>query len=161
MPSMLLVACCAGGTCGNEFCTMAAMLSSKSRITREQDFHSALGVFGVVLILFAGGGGCGIKIDPIPCSAKEIGQLGPVSYSDDIRVLMENNCKVCHSSNRVGLERYGAPEASNFDTYEQTRAQGAQVVARTIAETMPPLGPSLSRQKRCLLQAWGEQEHPP
>ena len=104
--------------------------------------------------------GCGVKEDPIPCSDEDILQAGEVRYLEHLQPAIEANCLPCHSSERTGKERFGAPANKNFNTREGVMEHADAMVGRAVAGTMPPDGQRMSIEVRCALEAWGRQGYP-
>lgn len=79
---------------------------------------------------------------------------GDVSWATDIQPIFANYCTGCHSSERTGASRGGAPSSYDFDTYEGARASadvGLNAIAR---RRMPPGGVQVPAADQALLRAW-------
>ncbi|OGG02748.1 MAG: hypothetical protein A3F83_11545 [Candidatus Glassbacteria bacterium RIFCSPLOWO2_12_FULL_58_11] len=76
-----------------------------------------------------------------------------VTYAAQIQKLITDNCLGCHSFQKTGITRYGAPANSNYDTYEQLVSNAVTVNAYIQAGQMPPDG-GLSAADRKLFQDW-------
>ena len=68
------------------------------------------------------------------------------------------NCLQCHSSNRTGGDRRGAPSSINFDTYEAAVTNLSDAISEAVTDTaMPPsrsgISPLNDEQANALL-AW-------
>jgi len=104
----------------------------------------------VILLLFlltALIGGCGSS-HPAQVTAPKT-----VTYTAQIQKLVTDNCLSCHSFQKTGVTRYGAPANSNYDTYEQLVSNAVTVNSYIQAGQMPPDG-GLSAADRKLFQDW-------
>jgi len=96
---------------------------------------------------------CGDKADPF----RSVDDPGfKVTYTDQIKVILDNNCVLCHDSEKQGAERNGAPLDVNLDTYENAVAVAERANIQIQAGTMPPTG-GLPTELRALFQQWIDQ----
>lgn len=67
-------------------------------------------------------------------------------------------CTNCHSSEREGLNRNGAPPSLNFDTYEGAAPAAPRMVTQVSMGNMPPppSGFSLTAEEKAELFVWAE-----
>jgi hypothetical protein len=74
------------------------------------------------------------------------------------------NCLACHSSDKVGPDRNGAPANVNWDTYEAAQPNAEQAIVRAVEEeSMPPDGsgiPKLNEEQKAAMLAWQEAGFP-
>ena len=65
-------------------------------------------------------------------------------------------CTECHSSDKTGAARHGAPETANFDTYEGVEARWNYIIemATGFNPRMPPQEPRPTDEEREVLYAW-------
>lgn len=78
---------------------------------------------------------------------------------DGIRAkVFATNCLSCHSSDKVGADRNGAPPEVNFDTYEATGPNAERAIVRAVDEmAMPPASsgiPVLTEEQKTAMLAW-------
>ena len=99
--------------------------------------------------------GCGDKIDPLAGPGGDVGT--DVTYTGQIKQVLDTNCIRCHSSDRQGAERNGAPPSVNLDTYEGAVDASARALVRIQAGTMPPDTGGIPQGDRDLFQAWVDQ----
>jgi hypothetical protein len=68
------------------------------------------------------------------------------------------NCLACHSSDKVGAARNGAPPDVNWDTYEATLPNADLAIVRAVEQgSMPPDGsgiPKLNEAQKTAMLAW-------
>ncbi|WP_027157130.1 c-type cytochrome [Methylobacter luteus] len=68
------------------------------------------------------------------------------------------NCLACHSSEKVGAARNGAPPNVNYDTYEATEPNAERAIVSAVEEeSMPPTGsgiPKLNDEQKAAMLAW-------
>lgn len=95
--------------------------------------------------------GCGEKIDPLLGDYEPVD--GGVTYSEDMKPILDENCIRCHAADKSGPDRNGAPMSVNFDTYDGASASAAAANVRVQSGTMPPTG-QLDRADRVLFQQW-------
>jgi mono/diheme cytochrome c family protein len=97
--------------------------------------------------------GCGSKQDPVHKEAGGTTVSGAVTFSGQIKSLLDKNCVACHSSDLQGAEeRNGAPPQYNFNTYQDAKASARDANHRIQAGVMPPSAP-LDDSDRALFQA--------
>ena len=67
-------------------------------------------------------------------------------------------CTNCHSSEREGIERNGAPPSLNFNTYEGAAPAAPRMVVQVSMGSMPPplSGFSLTPEEEDELYVWAE-----
>jgi hypothetical protein len=79
-----------------------------------------------------------------------------VTYDDDVfpRVF-QPFCLECHSAQRTGADRFGAPPGLDYDTYDLAiqNANETLAVGEVVAGTMPP-GGALSQELMALMLSW-------
>jgi len=105
---------------------------------------------------------CGDKKDAVQVSdSSDSGKPAnsSISYTDDIKPLLEANCLRCHSENKMGGDRNGAKIGVNFDTYSLAVANAKRANTRIQNGSMPP-GGGISAEERQLFQLWLEQDTP-
>jgi uncharacterized membrane protein len=112
-------------------------------------------VFAVAAVVFQLG--CGEKIDPVSGDFDPVD--GGVTYSEDMKPILDENCIRCHASDKSGPERNGAPLSVNLDTYEGASASSEAANVRVQSGSMPPIGP-LDSADRELFQQWVEDGAP-
>jgi hypothetical protein len=118
-------------------------------------------IFVICLCSFMIIAACGDKQDPVHVFDGDGSEV--VTYSSDIKPLLENNCLRCHSVSVSGSDRNGAPVDINFDTYDDIYSHADIANQRIQSGTMPPTG-SLSDQEKALFQQWiadGKLENAP
>jgi hypothetical protein len=92
--------------------------------------------------------------------AKQTLAIDPVYEGPDgIRTtVFVTNCLACHSSDKVGADRNGAPPEVNFDTYEAAEPNAERAIVRAVDEmTMPPASsgiPMLTEDQKTAMRAW-------
>lgn len=101
----------------------------------------------LIFLLTALIGGCGSS-HPAQATAPKT-----VTYTAQIQKLVTDNCLGCHSFQKVGLTRYGAPTNSNYDTYDELLSNLVTVNVSIQAGLMPP-GGGMSAADRKLFQDW-------
>jgi uncharacterized membrane protein len=108
---------------------------------------------GVVLVV-ASLAGCEDKLDPLTGlpDPGDIGSGAP-SYVQDIKPVFDQNCVLCHDTNKSGALRNGAPVSVNFDTYQKIIDNLERASIRVQAGTMPPTGP-LDSETVTLILEW-------
>lgn len=116
--------------------------------------HAILGPILIVAIAV----GCGTKSDPNSDTDGSI--TTPVTFSDDVDVILATQCSSCHSSSLSGGARNGAPSGLDWDVYSSAAAQSDRIFARASAGTMPPSGDDVPADEVAVLQAWDEQGAP-
>jgi cytochrome c5 len=84
---------------------------------------------------------------------------------DGIRAqVFATNCLACHSSEKVGADRNGAPPTVNWDTYEAARPNAEIAIVRAVEEeSMPPTGsgiPKLNDEQKAAMLAWQDAGFP-
>jgi mono/diheme cytochrome c family protein len=78
------------------------------------------------------------------------------AYFDDVMLpqLFEPYCVYCHSAEREGIDRHGAPDFLDLDDFDSAR-QGASVTWNLVsAREMPPMGRTPSTEELELLVDW-------
>ena len=82
--------------------------------------------------------------------------LGTLEYFEETMVpeLFAPYCLPCHSTDRSGSERHGAPSYLDFDDFESAKSVNAAVWARVAAREMPPMAATPSTEELELLVAW-------
>jgi uncharacterized membrane protein len=108
--------------------------------------------------------GCGEKQNPVqePDGAvgdgdgSQSGDVVPVTYTGQIKALLDSSCIGCHASTLQGAARNGAPLGVNFDSYAAAHQSASRANARIQAGTMPKSGP-LTAQEKALFLAWIDQ----
>jgi uncharacterized membrane protein len=108
---------------------------------------------GVTALIIAVFSGCGDKADPIR-SGEDPGMR--VTYTNKIKAILDNNCILCHDSEKQGAERNGAPLDVNLDTYENVIDVAERANTQIQAGNMPPTG-GLPDNLRDLFQQWIDQ----
>ena len=86
----------------------------------------------------------------IDCDAETI-----PSYTD---VRAFDTCTNCHSTEKEGVERNGAPPSLNFNTYEGAAAAATRMVTQVSMGNMPPpsSGFSLTADEKDELYVWAQ-----
>jgi hypothetical protein len=127
-----------------------------------------LGLVGVILCL--GLASCGDDADPDDGSMQsdlDTGATCPsgsqLTYENFAREFFTDYCVECHSSERTGDERHGAPSDANFDSLVGVEAVGAVAIDRAAGagpegvRNLMPLGqdnPKPSDAERRQLSEW-------
>jgi hypothetical protein len=75
-----------------------------------------------------------------------------VSYTNDIRPILNNHCITCHSGS-------GAPRGIKLDSFADAKANAAAANAAVQSGLMPLVG-SLTADEKALLQAWVDAQAP-
>ena len=101
--------------------------------------------------------GCGEKIDPVFGEYEPVD--GGVTYTEQIKPILDENCIRCHAEDKRGTDRNGAPTYINFDTYDEASASAVPGNATVQSGTMPPAG-RLDRFDRGLFQQWVDEGAP-
>ena len=105
--------------------------------------------------------GCGDKIDPLtvfeepPDDGNGETEV-PVTYTTDIKAILDANCLGCHSITRGGPDRNGAPVGVDFDTFNDAVSLAERANLRIQSGTMPPDGVGLTNAASRLFQTWIE-----
>lgn len=110
-------------------------------------------VIAMVLFIALVALNCGEKVNPVrivPVTETRI------TYTNDIKPILDNNCIRCHSSEKQGAERNGAPPDVNLDKYETVVDVAERANAKIQSGTMPPTG-GLPEEERNLFQQWLDQ----
>ena len=70
--------------------------------------------------------------------------------------IIRPKCLGCHSSQLSGAERNGAPEGSNFDTYDDAKSQASKIIQRAVVDMDMPPDPDqqLTDVEKKALQNW-------
>ncbi|MEZ5357227.1 MAG: hypothetical protein R3F48_00260 [Candidatus Zixiibacteriota bacterium] len=111
---------------------------------------SRLGLLAVALFVF----GCSDTDDPVSSPVVDTGNpQDTVTYTADIKAVLDSRCISCHSSSLTGLDRNGAPVGVNFNTYSAAVANASAANVRIQSGTMPPTG-GLPQGERSLFQEW-------
>ena len=92
--------------------------------------------------------GCGENQNPPDAPGLEI-----VSYTGQIRPLLQEHCLSCHGTTVAGEARQGAPIDANFDTYPFARRNATQANRMIQSGVMAPADP-LEETDRRLFLAW-------
>ena len=116
---------------------------------------SRQGVLTLVICLIAG---CGDKLysdnvgrsDPV---ALDAGGEGPVTYTGQIKPILDARCISCHASDLSGSVRNGAPPGFNYDTYAAAQAMAVEANEQIQSSFMPP-GAPLEDSDKGLFQQW-------
>jgi len=104
--------------------------------------------------------GCGDKVDPLQRVDSGTDETnGPVTYAVDIQPLLETHCLSCHSSQRQGSERSGAPINVDFDSYAGIVQWIDEASLRIQSGTMPLTG-GIRQEDRALFQRWIDDGFP-
>lgn len=104
------------------------MKSAKMRV------FTVLGVVSITASLFTVAG-CGGDED-----AEDLGECPPSSEAQQSagRLVLNNNCLSCHSSQLTGVARQGAPEEYNFDKLDVVRSEVGEIYGEVEEGEMPP-----------------------
>jgi len=115
-----------------------------------------LAVFGV--FAFSLWLGCSEKDDPVSSSSTNNSDTtqNKVTYTNSMKAVFDARCIQCHSTERQGPDRNGAPADVNFNTYEVAAANANRAIVRVQAGTMPPTG-GRPQSERDLFQKWIDQ----
>jgi len=114
---------------------------------------SRLGLVAAALFVI----GCSDKDDPVSSTGGNGGNpQDTVTYTADIKTVLDSRCISCHASSLQGAARNGAPAGVNFDTYNAAVASGNRANVRIQAGTMPPAG-GIPQSERDLFQQWIDQ----
>jgi hypothetical protein len=111
---------------------------------------------GLVIAGVLAAAGCGSKLDPVPV-VEGCSNTGKVTYDQQMKDFFIRNCLICHST--TSEERSGAPATVNFDSYAAALPNARLANNLVQAGAMPPStsGLSVSKDDRCLMDAWGQQ----
>jgi uncharacterized membrane protein len=100
--------------------------------------------------------GCDEKMDPVQGN----GDLDPideqVTYTTDIKPILDRSCIGCHATTVSGADREGAPIGVDYDTYELAKATATEANDRIQAGTMPVAAP-LADEEKNLFDHWVKQ----
>ena len=61
-----------------------------------------------------------------------------ITYTSDIKQVLDTHCTSCHDSALTGANRNKATADINYETYTLAKANGARASIRILAGTMPP-----------------------
>ena len=86
-------------------------------------------------------------------------ESGDVTWANAVSELMTTNCTACHSSERSGQDRNGAPNGVNFNSYDAATDSAEEANERIQRGTMPP-GGGLSQNQRDCFNAWVDNGAP-
>lgn len=76
-------------------------------------------------------------------------------FGAEVQPLLDLHCTSCHSSQREGMARKGAPTSRNYDGFEAASAIPRRLTwARIIDGTMPPVGRLPNRDELATLLDW-------
>lgn len=118
-------------------------------------------VLRTTLLSIAGGlglgtatGGCGERCEELS---------SPLSYATDIAPLMTTYCTECHTADKSGKQRQGAPITVDYDTLSDTSRHARRGAKRMLRGDMPPSGTTkdLPHKAACVFDAWRQQGTPP
>lgn len=90
------------------------------------------------------------------------GAQEPVTYSSQMKELLDRRCTMCHASALKGAARHGASDKYNYDTYELA-SEGAARGNQKVKSGFMPIDPSslipspLSSNEKQAFQAWVDQ----
>ena len=83
-----------------------------------------------------------------------------LTYDNFGKAFVESYCVACHSSEKTGFARKGAPKAYNFDSVDGIMAELKDVIKHaTVKNDMPPAPPKPSDEERAKAKAWLECEY--
>ena len=107
---------------------------------------------------------CGDKADPVAVVPPDDNTPGDgnavtVSYTSDVKPVLELYCTGCHSSQLSGAARNGAPLSVNLDTYEASAANAERANLRIQSGSMPP-GGSVPDADKAVFQLWVSEGAP-
>ena len=106
-----------------------------------------ISVFTIGILLSS----CAYNKKELPAPEENVIQGDPVRYTNFTKLVIDNNCIVCHSS--------GGGQTPFLTTYNEVAAQKTRVVARAInniPSIMPPTG-ALPQNIKDTLQMWLDQ----
>jgi hypothetical protein len=103
---------------------------------------------------------CADKLDPFPdCGPPPApGDPNIVTYSNRVKLLIDTKCTSCHS--KAAVNRAGASDIVDLESYEGVREWGPQVVQNVMGGRMPPNADpngALTLQQRCAVYTWSLQ----
>jgi mono/diheme cytochrome c family protein len=105
--------------------------------------------FTLCFVLATGLGsiGCGSNLPDVDCS-------GDIPQFADVAALQK--CSTCHSSQRNGSARNGAPASVNYDTESAARSKADDAASEVNGGDMPPKGSgvTLSDAEKQALYKW-------
>jgi uncharacterized membrane protein len=110
---------------------------------------AGLGVFVSLLVL-----GCGQKQDPF---GPDGGIVETVTYTAQVKPLLDGHCIRCHATTKQGASRSGAPIGLDYNTYSVASANAQRANQQIQAGSMPPGGPALASNDKAIFQAWLDQ----
>jgi hypothetical protein len=64
----------------------------------------------------------------------------PPSFAVDIAPIVQAKCLPCHSMNKVGPQRRGAPVGLDYDTWPEVMADEGGFADAVTSGTQPPMG---------------------
>jgi len=103
--------------------------------------------FGIVLFF-----SCGDKADPVTPLPPDGGN-GLVTYTMNVKAILDQHCILCHSTANSGVQRNGAPLEVNFNTYQVAVDHAEHANERIQAGTMPPTG-GIPADQRAIFARW-------
>ncbi len=79
-----------------------------------------------------------------------------ITYDSWAETFFSTYCTSCHSSERTGTERHGAPDSANFNTYAGVELKWNYIIemATGFNPRMPPSNPKPTDEEREILHAW-------
>ena len=69
--------------------------------------------------------------------------------------LLSSVCSTCHSSEKTGAARNGAPTTINFDTFATAKANAGKGVEEVFGGSMPPNGVAVDEAMKTAFYKWG------
>ncbi|WP_438027405.1 hypothetical protein [Sorangium sp. So ce233] len=87
--------------------------------------------------------GCGGSDDPPDGNNTTEGPLGECPPNPDAQVMagfdtLQGECMDCHSKDKMGIQRFGAPDSVNVDDPASVSAEAEEIYKRVKDGTMPP-----------------------
>lgn len=91
--------------------------------------------------------------NPIDASVDET----PITYQSHIKLIIDNNCKGCHSPSPLNI----SPYLTSYEEVKQAAQQGTllSVIFKSNPRAMPPNKP-LTKQEKDMLTVWTNNNFP-
>lgn len=96
---------------------------------------------------------CGEELPEVDCNAITV-----PTYS---QLTVLETCSMCHSSQRTGANRFGAPVGVDFDNYNGARDNSEHAMEEMYEGKMPPPGYEATEQEKQDFYAWAQCGFPP
>ncbi len=77
-----------------------------------------------------------------------------ITYTSHIKFILDQNCIRCHSTEKTGRQRNGAPSNVNWNTYAEAIKNADRGNNKIQAGAMPPNSDGLAQSDKDLFQKW-------